>query len=184
MGKICKWIKAQLSAWKIRERPEDTDLRETPGASKDIHTIGGNVRDFVAFMKPLEDIAVIQYGFTRGIITAQAAHETAFGRAVIDKNLFNIKATASWRGRKVQVRTWEYTPDNPVYAYFRAYDTYVDSLRDYVGLVRGLARYQEAWQNRDNVDVYYYRLSKGGYATDPNYPGKCLTHFDTIKGIV
>ena len=139
--------------------------------------------DFRNMVEPLEDIAV-SYGYKRGIITSQIALETNYGKSIIDKNLFNIKATGSWlsSGKFVERKTWEIIKGVrvDVIAKFRKYDSYEESLKDYITLISSLSRYAYAWSQRDNEMEYFKGLVQGGYATDLVYAEKLEVMFGKI----
>lgn len=150
-----------------------------------IRTIANSTNEFVDKMKHLEDIAVNDYGFQRGIITAQIALETAKGKKVIGNNLFNIKATDSWikQNKPIQkIMTWEVIngQKKSVLAKFRDYASFQESLIDYINLISKASRYGLAWANRGNYKKYFYELYKGGYATDPRYATKLIDTFESL----
>jgi len=138
-----------------------------------VHSLTGE--EFKILCKSLEKIATDR-GYKYGIITTQIKLETGSGKKIIDKNLFNIKATGSWlkSGRFVEVGTTEYENGIPVKqpAKFRKYQSYEESLKDYLNLISGLSRYKTAWNNRHNPNSYFNGLYSGGYATDPIYSDK------------
>lgn len=150
-----------------------------------IHNVANTKIGFVAFMTMIENDAVNK-GFERGIVTAHAGHETGWGRSVINKNLFNRKRGSTWTGNVMRVKTWEYTPSNKVYDYFRSYDTYFKSYENYLALIRDWSNYNMAWTNRDDPAEYFYWLmhSPLKYATDPTYITKCLSAYNAIKNMV
>lgn len=149
-----------------------------------VHTIAKTTQEFLDLMKPIETMAVSR-GYQRGIITSQVALETGYGKSVIGKNLFNIKATDSWlkAGKKTaDVKTWESQGGRTVniIAKFRDYDTFVDSANDYLSLISQASRYAQAWSNRGNYKKYFQELHKGGYATDPKYVTKLINTFESL----
>lgn len=164
-------------------------LERTKHNTSSVHSVASNQSEFLSFTRPLEAIATDHYGYRRGIITAQIALETGNGRRVIDRNLFNIKCTQSWLtagGGCVDVKTSEYKGGVKVsqVASFRKYNSYTDSLIDYIDLISGNARYAYAWANRDNPAEYFNGLVLGGYATDPQYTASLLQRYNAVKGLV
>ena len=115
------------------------------------------------------------------VLVAQAALETGWGKFVIKDNkgnnsfnLFNIKATDSWQGKKVAVSTLEYhngvaKKEN---ANFRSYNSYAESFADYVKLISESPRYEKAKSQVNDASAYLDALQEGGYATDPHYADK------------
>lgn len=170
-----------------RSKPKGKSREEIESTAElaRIHSIADGVEPFVEFMQPLEVIAQSK-GYAPGIITAHVAQETGYGRSVINRNLFNIKAGSGWRGGAVKVKTWEHDPSNVVYAYFRAYSTYVDSLTDYVRLIREGAggRYKNAWKSRGDPEDYFVQLAAAGYATDPVYAQNLIGRYQAVKDLL
>ena len=144
-----------------------------------ITTIAFSPSEFISFMDFYERSIALPYDFQRGILTVQAGLETGWGKKVIDKNLFNIKAGDNYiknGGSYCEIDTFEYINGikKLIVAKFRRYDTYAKSILDYIYLIKNSVRYKEAYNNRDNYKMYYIQLQKGGYATDPNYADKLI----------
>lgn len=137
---------------------------------------------FKKFMFLLEYVATEQ-GFQYGIITAQSALETGFGRKVLGRNLFGIKCTRGWlkKGGKCQT---SFTHEEisgamiPIQGAFRSYDSFEDSLNDYIRIIKTLKRYKEAWRHRDFYKKYFKAIAKAGYATDSKYTQKCVRIYE------
>lgn len=155
-------------------------------AASPINSVARDIGSFAAFMRPLEDIAVNEFGYARGVISAQVALETGYGKYVIGKNLFNIKAGTSWQGKKARVKTYEYVNGQKIdtFAYFRDYNSYEESVRDYIRLISGASRYVNTWAARKNPKTYFTELKDAGYATDPIYPDSLMTRYNNIKNLV
>lgn len=107
------------------------------------------------------------------VVIAQACLETGYGKSetMMKANaLFGIKATNNWKGKVYNTRT------NEVYngittnisAYFRAYSSMQESVKDYFDLICNLSRYTKA-KNCNSYDECIKAIANGGYATDPNY---------------
>jgi len=119
-------------------------------------------------------------GVPAQFMVAQAALETGWGRAELRRddgspsyNLFNIKAGRNWNGPVVEMPVTEYA-DGRAYtetARFRAYGSYAEAFRDYVGLMRNSARYAGVIGQRDAAG-FAQSLQDAGYATDPHYADK------------
>lgn len=175
---------AGFIAVKAKKTDKSEPIEETAAVAQ-VHSIATDIDSFVDFMQPLESLAQRQ-GYAPGVITAHVAQETGYGRRVIGKNLFNIKASTGWSGKSVRIKTWEYTPENQVYAYFRDYATYVDSLTDYMRLISSGAggRYSNAWKSRQEPEQYFVQLTAAGYATDPVYSQNLITRYQAVKDLV
>ncbi|WP_018139139.1 MULTISPECIES: flagellar assembly peptidoglycan hydrolase FlgJ [unclassified Thioalkalivibrio] len=148
--------------------------------------------EFVATLEPLAREAAADLGVEPGILLAQSALETGWGRHVPSRengqpsfNLFGIKADSRWEGDQVAVGTLEYRDGvaQREQARFRAYADPADSFADYVDFIRNNPRYHRALQAGDDVQ-YIRELQAAGYATDPAYADKVLRVRDQLSGYV
>ncbi|MBF8745417.1 flagellar assembly peptidoglycan hydrolase FlgJ [Pseudomonas monteilii] len=140
-----------------------------------------NADEFVATMLPIAQEAAQRIGVEPKVLVAQAALETGWGRSILRQsdgssshNLFNIKATGSWKGEQARALTSEFRDGQMVKesAAFRAYDSYADSFHDLANLLLNNDRYQEVVKSADNPEQFAAELQEAGYATDPNYARK------------
>ncbi len=146
-----------------------------------------SVEQFVKQLWPHAQQAANEIGVEPKVLLAQAALETGWGKAVIDKtdgqssfNLFNIKADKSWKGPKTSVDTLEFEQGTAkkVRAGFRVYDSYQQSFQDYVQFLKSNPRYGEALKQTANPEAYVKGLQQAGYATDPKYAEKIMHIFN------
>jgi flagellar protein FlgJ len=137
--------------------------------------------EFVAAILPLARRAAEALGVNPLGIVAQAALETGWGQRLAKLadgtpgfNLFGIKAGDNWQGKKLGADTLEFTDGvaQQRRETFRAYDSVAESVADYVRLVKGSPRYQQALAAGQNAHAYAQGLASGGYATDPDYAKK------------
>ncbi|UFH48024.1 flagellar assembly peptidoglycan hydrolase FlgJ [Pseudomonas sp. KNUC1026] len=137
--------------------------------------------EFIATMLPMAQDAAARIGVDPTVLVAQAALETGWGKSILRQddgsssfNLFNIKATGSWKGDSARAVTSEYENGQVVKetAQFRAYGSYADSFHDLVNLLQNNDRYQGVLKAADNPEQFVKELQKAGYATDPNYASK------------
>ncbi|WP_102795750.1 flagellar assembly peptidoglycan hydrolase FlgJ [Bowmanella denitrificans] len=142
-----------------------------------------DAKDFIAALLPQAEQAAAQLGLDPRALVAQAAVETGWGQQMIhlpsgqnSHNLFGIKADKRWQGDKALVNTLEYQQGmaKPQKAAFRAYDSFADSMQDYVDFIRDNPRYQHAIGQSGDSRRYFQELQKAGYATDPNYSDKIM----------
>jgi peptidoglycan hydrolase FlgJ len=122
-------------------------------------------------------------------LIAQAALETNWGRNIpqdsagrSSNNLFGIKAAADWSGSTVTSGTQEFQNGvaTTTAAQFKAYATPVQSLQDYVSLLRNNPRYTGALNTGGDVQAFAAALQRGGYATDPDYANKVAAVANTV----
>jgi len=137
--------------------------------------------DFVAGIMPYAEAAAKKLNLDPDVLIAQAALETGWGKHLLRDaqgnnsfNLFNIKATDSWQGKKVSVSTLEYDKGiaKKENANFRSYNSYAESFSDYVKLISESPRYEKAKSLVGDAAAYLDALQEGGYATDPDYADK------------
>jgi len=137
--------------------------------------------DFVNTLRPIAENVSTDIGVAPEVLLAQAALETGWGNNVIQHqdgrsshNLFGIKADVHWQGDRVTSSTIEF--ENGVAVKrderFRSYDSYEDSFRDYMNLLKTSKRYEHAVSQADNSAGFVSALQDAGYATDPDYAQK------------
>jgi flagellar protein FlgJ len=138
---------------------------------------------FVETLWSAADQAAQALGLPTEALLAQAALETGWGGRVMQAangqsshNLFGIKADQRWSGDRVRQETLEFEQDVAVRRreYFRTYDSFEESFRDYVAFLKQNPRYTNALQNTQDAAEYFKALQDAGYATDPNYANKIL----------
>jgi flagellar protein FlgJ len=145
-------------------------------------------QSFVSSLYPQAQAAAERLGIEAKALIAQAAVETGWGKYMIHQgdgnnahNLFGIKADRRWNGDKAIVDTIEFTNDLPQkqQAAFRSYNSFEESLHDYVDFVKSNPRYQEAQEKTDSVKDYFKALQQAGYATDPQYADKIMSVYNS-----
>ncbi len=137
--------------------------------------------EFVEKLWPVAKEFAAKQGINPQAVIAQAALETGWGKHIIHKsngesshNLFGIKADSRWKGSVAKVDTLEFRDGiaQKERASFRVYDSYEDSLKDYLKFIHGNARYSDAVSGGQDIDHYTKELQNAGYATDPKYAQK------------
>ena len=103
-------------------------------------------------------------------------HDAITGKWINSRNLGNIKATNSWKGKKGwrKVPEWLNGKFVKIKQWFRVYPNYTEALMDYVILIANTKRYRKAWENRHKPKKYIKLIHKAGYATDPKYSKKII----------
>lgn len=110
------------------------------------------------------------------LCAAQSAIETGWGDHVKGNSYFGVKASRSWKGKVESFTTHEVIKGKRVKLTqkFRAYDTKVDSIRDYAKVMTH--KFNKAW-NATTMAAAAEGLKHGrygAYATDPDYSKKVL----------
>jgi peptidoglycan hydrolase FlgJ len=155
-------------------------------------SISASQENFVMMLKPHAEKAAAELDISPDVLIAQVALETGWGKHVIHDqqgansfNLFNIKAGSQWQGGKVNVPTLEYRDGIAANekADFRKYTNYADSFSDYVRIIKGNPRYENALKAGADSGKYAEALQSAGYATDPDYAKKIksLLKSDALK---
>jgi flagellar protein FlgJ len=190
----------------VRGEPADTIAEERRAAAKIIDkllpsasaqttgAVTGKPFDspeaFVSTLWPHAKEAAADLGVDPKMLLAQAALESGWGKAMVrtadgrdSHNLFGIKADRGWEGPSLASQTVEYADGVAVKrrAAFRAYDSYADSFRDYVGFLKSNPRYARALESADDPMRFIAGLQKAGYATDPNYARKVMSIYQGHK---
>lgn len=130
-------------------------------------------------------------GFSLEFILAQAAYETGWGEKILPgtNNLFNIKAGPSWTGAvktfivPEKIKIGDETKTIYVESKFRAYESFTDSINDWLDFLRNNPRYHGIGANSDgtpHINIFDPEVKKDpkllavgfwhdGYATEPDY---------------
>ena len=132
-------------------------------------------KDFIEEIKPGALEAYENYNILPSLTMAQAIHESAWGRYHIDNNLFGIKASPKWDGKRATRETQEYIDGRfiTVEADFRAYDSFQESVEDFGNFLYGNQRYSEVLK-ADNYKDAVQAVADAGYATDPDDGNKVI----------
>jgi flagellar protein FlgJ len=146
-----------------------------------------DAQSFIKQLYPAAQQAAAELGIDPKALLAQAAIETGWGQHMIHNtsgqnsyNLFGIKADRRWQGDRAMVDTIEFEQGVAATkkAPFRMYDSFADSMQDYVSFVQQNTRYEEAVRQSQSPQDYFSELQKAGYATDPNYANKVTSVFE------
>ena len=153
--------------------------------------LSGDSKDFLARLALPAKIASEQSGIPHHLILAQAALESGWGQRQIRRengepsyNLFGVKASADWKGKVTEITTTEFENGaaKKVKARFRVYDSYLDALADYVGLLTRNPRYA-AVTSAATAEQGAQALQRAGYATDPDYARKLTSMIQQMKAM-
>lgn len=147
------------------------------------------LNEFIEKIGPTAQTLAYENDLYASVMIAQAFLESRQGQSKLslepDYNLFGIKGT--YKGKGNEYKTKEYTEDGEIeiIATFRSYPSYLESMEDYVKLLKK-DLYKKTWKT--NTDDYKdaTKALTGLYATDMNYGTKLnnliekydLTRFD------
>ena len=100
-------------------------------------------------------------------------------------NLFGIKKSKSWTGKTYNINTGEVINGKNVVvnADFRAYDSYEDSIKDYVNFLSKNPRYAKVLK-ATTVKDQAIELKNANYATAPNYASTVNSVYLSIKDLL
>lgn len=161
----------------LQQRP----VTQTTAVTETLPGRFSSPEDFVKGIYPIAQQVSAQLGVDPRVLVAQAALETGWGQSLphhqdgkSSHNLFGIKAGQRWQGDTAVVDTLEFKNGvaQQERAAFRSYDSFNESLQDYVDFIRGSGRYQLALLRADDGEAYLQELQLAGYATDPKYAEK------------
>ena len=156
-------------------------------------------QEFLNYFIPIMTKIANENGLFPSIMIAQAAHESNYGESLLSRapyyNLFGIKG--SYNGNSVVWKTWEEIDGKNVIVddKFRDYDSYLESIYDYVRVLQntmlgGQPRYSRTWteNSKDYRDAAYGLIldktvtpNKGGYATDSSYAVKIINLIEAYE---
>lgn len=122
----------------------------------------------------------VEHGLLPSVGIAQAILESGWGRSGLTTKgnaLYGIKATQSWKGKRITSNTFEYYNGNLVTgpACFRAYDSPFKSIDDYADFLQ-LPRYSALKTTKD-PRTYCMFLKSAGYAT-------AIDYVESLMGII
>jgi len=135
-------------------------------------------KNFINTVGPMARADMAKSGVLASLTIAQAILESrskdgvwgASRLATEGKALFGIKAETSWKGKRINLKTFEVINGKTVeiYADFRAYDSWEESVVDHGAFLRGLARYKAVIGETDYKKACR-AIKAAGYATGPDY---------------
>jgi len=148
-----------------------------------------NQQEFIDAVAPAAREGHKDYGVPASLTIAQAILESGWGKYAEGNNLFGIKWRDGDQYDFVQIATTEYYSDLPkdyisyepqsngkykvrVYAKFRKYDSWADSIRDHTQFLLK-DRYIPVRESTNYVDACV-AVHECGYATDPQYAGRLI----------
>ncbi|MFM0283176.1 glucosaminidase domain-containing protein [Paraburkholderia sediminicola] len=130
-----------------------------------------------------------KYGVPAGLVIAQSALESSWGRSVVGNAYFGVKGRAPG-GNSTTFTTHEVINGQSIQINdaFRAYASYGDAADDYAQMLRNNPRFRSCFLYTGSSQ-FAVQLAKNGYATDLSYSAKLnaiirahkLDQYDTQK---
>ena len=151
--------------------------------------------DFIKTIAPAAQSSMRSTHIPASFVIAEAALESGWGLSLLvveGRNLFGVKADASWHGDILTMRTREFLHGQWVIvpALWRKYPDWLSCITDHAEFLQDNPRYKAAFLHTD-VEAFTRAVAAAGYATDPDYADKIisvirahnLTQFD-LQGVV
>lgn len=134
--------------------------------------------DFIAMLAPAARASAKATGIPASFTLAQAALESGWGTsktAANARNLFNIKADASWHGPWWAMASTEHvgTKDVLQAARWRMYPDWQACLDDRAQFFKSNPRYAACFKAAGG-EAWARAVAAAGYATDPDYAAKLI----------
>jgi len=142
-----------------------------------------NALQFFEKIKPMVIADAKKTGILASLTAAQAMIESSKGNSgltVKANNLFGIKG--AYNGQSIKMLTTEYINGVPqkVYANFRKYPSWQESISDHSGLFLRLSRYANLRGCKDYKQACI-NVQADGYATSPTYAQTLIRTIETYK---
>lgn len=120
-------------------------------------------------------LAVQGSGIFPEVAISQSALESSWGKSLLASkynNYFGIKASRDWKGETITLKTDEVYSGvkSTINGTFRVYDSFLDSVRDYVKFLKENPRYTSGGVFKaTSPEEQIKRLKDSGYATGLDY---------------
>ena len=133
---------------------------------------------FIAALQPAAIASMHDFKIPASFTLAQGALESGWGKsklATLAKNLFGVKADASWHGDVLPMETREFINGEWIQltASWRKYADWKQCLDDHARFFQSNPRYKDCFRESTGVG-FAKAVAKAGYATDPDYANKLI----------
>ena len=143
-------------------------------------------QDFISQIAGQAEDEYIKNGVLPSITISQAILESNWGNSRLAQegnNLFGIKADKSWQGERINFSTKENYNDR-IYADFRKYSSWNESISDYASFLRNNKRYeQHGMFDSNDYRKQAQALEDAGYATAKNERGEKV-YAERLIGVI
>jgi flagellum-specific peptidoglycan hydrolase FlgJ len=115
------------------------------------------------------------------VVIAQGALESANGQSALAKihnNYYGIKASRDWKGKVITMKTDEFYNGvkSNISGTFRAYNSFLESTKDYVKFLKENKRYTLGGVfDANTIEEQVQALKNSGYATAPTYVSNVMS---------
>lgn len=164
-----------------------TAVIETSDKSKIIYNYDASVlclpeyqTSFINKILPTALEGQSEYHIPVSLTLSQAIIESNWGINHIQNNLYGFKAYSGWGGKSVQTQTTEFINGESisVTCYFKGYDSFEDSVKDYLELVGRGDYYSKVRTATNYIEASQY-MGESQYATSPTYGETLLNTINT-----
>ena len=132
-------------------------------------------QQFIKEIYPQASEIYDKYGVLPSVTISQAILESGWGKSDLSinaKNLFGIKADASWKGKKIKMNTSEYY-NKKIIDEFRVYNSNEESIKDYGEFLKNNKRYKQSGVFKATQYLEQTKaIEQSGYSTVQNDKGE------------
>ncbi|KPN83570.1 hypothetical protein RZ77_08110 [Apilactobacillus kunkeei] len=141
--------------------------------------------NFISTISPIAQSIANSNNLYASTMVAQAALESGYGTSNLTQSANNLFGIKSFDGTGVKLKTLEYNSKGQAYstyAYFKSYNSIMDSLQGYATFLTVNSRYANVFksQAKDGFEAAT-NIQKDGYATDPSYASKLINIINTYN---
>jgi len=135
-------------------------------------------QEFIAAIAPAARASMVKTKIPVSFVIAEGADESGWGGsalAVQARNLFGVKADATWHGDVLTMNTREFLNKQWVMmpAKWRKYPDWQGCMDDHAAFLLKNPRYKPAFAHADG-EGFTLAIQAAGYATDPQYAAKLI----------
>jgi hypothetical protein len=184
IGKIIN-VSGAPKTFILPEKKKEVKVEKTQSKNMTTNSTIPKVQKFVMQYRFYAQSIEKRFGINKIGALSHAALETGWGEKILvgfdehgksihTNNMFNIKASKSWKGLRAVKKVWEVKEGKDIFenSSFRVYEDIDDSFIDYAKLLNK-SRYKKVIEAL-SVEEYANALYECGYFTDPKAPEKII----------